>query len=138
MDNLTEDALLNIIVTMEIIDLNQLYNTNTRFRKILDKPYTVSLLCEKHKLFCQQKSLFIDFVIEYFGSIYFPWFHECEYLEMELLRAAVVIRNRYLNSGDRIIHCDYSNEDICKAKRFLEKHGFEHYIEQVPQSEKKY
>ncbi|HSW76948.1 MAG TPA: hypothetical protein VLG50_07870 [Candidatus Saccharimonadales bacterium] len=139
METLNDDVLLNIILNTPIEDLNRLYDTNQKLKRLLNATNTLRLLSKQNNINYMDNMTFKDFLIEYFDIFFFPKLNESKYLEGELLRAAVVIRNRYLNSGDKIIHCDdYSVSWICQAKRFLEQNGYQKDIDLVPIKNKQY
>jgi len=140
MEVLNEDVLLTIILHTPIEDLNHFYDTNQRIKRVLNTPYTLKLLSQKYKIYHFDGMTFKDLLIEYFVLFFFPDFNESAYFEGELLRSAVVIRIKYLKSGDRIKHCDnqYSVEWICQAKAFLEIHGYQKEMDQVPTKKKQY
>ena len=46
--SLSDDAFLNIILHVKLIDLINLYLTDKSLRRVLDKPNTIKLLAEKY------------------------------------------------------------------------------------------
>lgn len=131
-------VLYNIIMNLDIKELYFLSQTNKKIMTMINEKYVLSNLLEKYQ------SKYLDYEWGYYDFIDLVWeqiskhidFENNIYFKDEMLTAALIINNRYLNSGDKITtYCDFEygikNEWICHAAYFLVHHGFKSIIMQI-------
>ncbi len=130
--------LYNIIMNLDIKELYFLSQTNIKINNMINEKYVLLNLLEKYQ------SKYLDYEWGYYDFIDLVWeqisnhinFENNIYLKDEILTAALIINNRYLNSGDKITtYCDFeydiSDKWICHAAYFLVHHGFKSIIMQI-------